>query len=189
MGLDMYVYRAKKPQVDVSRIYREEELCRLCPGAIIINEEHYNEDSVNDLKPFSVPVTVITQRVNFEKIEKEFGFSNRVYVGAVTPDYVICSDGDKRVQIERLEFDKKYLDDFEQKSYMVELEQVAYWRKAYALQNKIYASFEDQDVFVENCGYYSLSNEQIEMICQDEDGYDFDLRGYEDGELMYHEWY
>ena len=88
---------------------------------------------------------------------------------------------DKTIEVSLSEIEEKFKKEITYDGYAVELQRVAYWRKDYDLEDRIY---EQLDREIENCGYYLVTNKDLEEL---------DLLDIIDCEpnddIFYHEWY
>ena len=188
MGLDMYVFKAEAPAIDPNVVHRFEDIKDL--GYTLIEEEYFGQDDTVALKEFAVPFNVIYEELDYDRIRKDHNMGEGFHSSVCTGQYTIFRDGKKEVQIDAKTLDEKYKIEVERPIWGLKLTEVAYWRKAYELQNKIYKSFEDDhNILVENCGYYQLSMKQVAMICREDREQCNALVSHENGTLFYHEWY
>lgn len=200
MGLDMYLYRIKKPTVKFPEIITtkwldEHEL------------EHLPEKAINDktcvqIKPYCIEKSIQVELIDIKRIiadrgitiddstsyattmisSSAYGFS--VYQGKERRDYITVPIRELREKYVYKEFEKAYI--FKQ-------EDVAYWRKYRNLQDHIYDMFCGN---IYNCGYQKLTEEQVKDIMNfDQDNCNvyhplFEIKeNDEEGAYFYYEWY
>ncbi len=187
MGLDMYIYKAKKPMLVENTVYEEAEMNKA--GFMLLSEDEMNTPAFEALKSFAVKVNIMMQELNKEKIRADFDMGENMYESMFCGDNVTFRDGDKQCTISTKELKEKYMQSVDRMLYAVELTQIAYWRKEYDLQSQIYEAFEEQDIYVENCGFYALDDEIAKMICEHDEMQAPAIQDEDVETLFYHEWY
>ena len=68
MGLDMYVYRVKKPGLDTSKVFDADEI-----HGIILSEEDIKDAMYRELLPYCDKVQAIRHYYDIEKLKAESG--------------------------------------------------------------------------------------------------------------------
>lgn len=186
MGLDMYIYRAKKINLPDSKVYDEEEIVKSLNEAFVGSDPLKPMES--QLMPYCSKLRVQNRWIDFEKIKENFNMSDPDLCGFWDGEYHFSDTGDAcnhdvsispDIMCERYSFVKEEI------KYVCELEEVGYWRKAYDVRNWIR---ENLDCKVENCGFYHLNKKFIQDFNkQFPDDHTFENLDSED--LFYYEWY
>lgn len=182
MGLDMNILRIKKPHLDAYRIYSRDDL-----DCIILEEDCLKQPKYQELTPYLQRVRVRSLYVDMERIRKDYGLSEKSYLGHMSADVVGIRDIDRSVEISAKTIEEKYSFNRVEDCYVCNAEEVRYWRKAYDVQDWFYENIESE---VENTGYYLLSKDLLEefneawpedsVLVEDPD---------EESALYYWEWY
>lgn len=157
MGLDMNIYRCRRPVVDDTRIYDREEL-----NGIILNEEDIKEEMYAQLIPYCVKVRILNSYYDMEKIRKDYGLSDQAHICMLSYEGIGISNHpnkSKDIKISREEINEKYTLNKIEMCYFTETEEVAYWRKNYDIQGWFHDNISSN---VENTGYYLLDEELLE---------------------------
>jgi DNA topoisomerase VI subunit A len=101
---------------------------------------------------------------------------------------VYLGSDESKIKFSFEEFSKRFMNVKEETNYIVRMEEVYYWRKAYDIRNLFY-SFCNH---VENLGYYKVSQKDLEEISLRYDTMKEGIPSIEDPEnqaIFYHEWY
>ncbi len=190
MGLDMFMYKAEKPQLNPQKRYTHASLEK--EGFVIFEAKEELPDKLLDLKRFLVKVTVPAQYYNVEKIQKDFNLHEVPHWSGFGPDGYYFSSShpeDKSVTIPDQDM-PQYLVTRDGTFWITKLTEVGYWRKEYDLQDKIHTLYKRQ--LIRNCGYYRLTKAQltsIDAFCRKHDLEIFEWEPEDVGSLFYHEWY
>ena len=185
MGLDMYMYKAVTPGIDSDKTHKYEDLQAL--GYSIFDDKDLNEKYLKDLKQMAVPCMVEAEFTDWEKMRQELGTEEIPEIYGLTQGvFFLCADG-KNFTMSEDEF-RKYSYPNTQKFWVIKFERIGYWRNEHDLQEYIYELKKKKRVNVENCGYYLMSPEQLELIDNETDG-EYGLRDYKNDKVYYHEWY
>lgn len=190
MGLDMYVWEIYKPKLDKTS-YTSEQLRDMGHSFVTVEEFDEYGAAMCELRPYCAKVVVEQAHCDLEKIIADYNLPKDSYIGMWSADGITVGGkrGDEYVQqeISTHDIDEKYTILKDEECYVWHSEEVAYWRKAYDKQS---AWYEILDRDVENCGYYELTEDDIEEFRErfpdDENGFE---RDEEDSALFYHEWY
>ena len=187
MGLDQYLYRVTKPEgVRKNRVYDEGDA--LLNGCAIINAKEIDSDMYVALKPFTVPIKVLSSCIDMDKIRKDFNLSDEAYVGSFYSSKYHIYDKESEsanVVITDTEMKENYTSIQYQDIYVCKCEQIHYWRKNYEISDFL----NDQIPNLENCGFYPINRNLAEYL-QDFDGtINLDDFPEADSNVMYHEWY
>ena len=185
MGLDMFLYRAKKlsdkavKEVEGKEIYSRDYS--------YLNPEY--ESEFKSLIPFSRKVNVLVDYMDTDKIKKDFDIPNNAhntvqsFMHGITKLGFNYGDNDyKEVSITDTDMKEKYTITKLEQRYVVELNEIYYWRKNYELQDKLYELCDEQ---IENCGYHAVNEEMLRAINKHTDR----TITNKNGNLFYHEWY
>ena len=201
MGLDMYIYRAKRvSEEDLKAIngMSRDDIDNKFPRALVVTNEDYDDypSLYTELLPYMSPVNVKNTYIDLVKLKEAYGIPENAYISGeahenskisyffTIPD---ATEG-KRVTLTYEEMEEKFTFERTDEARIVFIKEVFYWRKAYDIQNKFYESHP-----VENCGYYKVSCDELAEIA---DKYDENLGCVvddfvddEDVAYFYHEWY
>ncbi len=189
MGLDMYVFRVTKPQLDPGIVYDRSAL-----SGVIIDESDVDAPMYRQLLPYCAKVRVINHYYDMEKLAAEYGITN-AYIGGysfIQSEVKISLCGDKNgknfyEQVPSELINSRYTIDREETCFVCSCEEVRYWRKEYNIQDWFYEHIPGE---IENTGYYALSEETIRQfnIAFPDDALPVEPPSKESA-LMYHEWY
>ena len=185
MGLDMYVFKAHPPKDDPNVVYKYKEM--LDKGYSIFPDEDIEDESVRILKEYAVPFNLSVEKFDLKKISATYRLKNNIRISNVSNNGTVFTDGNKEVTIKEDEL-KNFIYEEEEVFWLMELEEVGYWRKEYELQNQIYEMFKKDGIEIENCGYYKLDKNKIYEIDKYNNG-EQGLIYHIDDDLFYHEWY
>lgn len=199
MGLDMYAFRVRRCKED--EIKRIIETGAVPKGITFIPQKYLRENSemYSDLEPYLTPITFVdVDRFDLNLLMKENGIPEnasivgRGYDGTYL-SFLFSDNGTrKEITITPAELNEKYPNKEPSSGACFGCEEVAYWRKAYGLEDKLYESYPRA---IENCGYYKCNEEMLEaMLDYDsevDDGYmeSYDTFTTDDSDIFYHEWY
>lgn len=186
MGLDMNVFRVRKPFLDENKVYDREDI-----SGIVIEEDDIHNPMFRQIIPYCQKVRVVNHYYNKEKICKDFGVKDIHIGGWCYEDSVgftlIYGRRGQRIKIPNEVIQVKYTIDREEICYVCEREEVRYWRKAYDVQEWFHDNIHDP---IENTGYYILTQEML--IAFNKYFYEDQLPvedPSEDCALVYWEWY
>lgn len=188
MGLDMWIRRVRKPNLE-DKVYTTKEIYDMGYSMISAKEEE-DDSSIVQLLPYTVVRNVLTDYYNKEKMIADYNLPKGSYIGMYSSDGIqisgINEDGERVSQfISDKEIEEKYIITKSVPHYIWSESEEVYWRKHYDLQSWLYDNLED----VENCGYYILNADLIaemnktfhENVSEDDPT--------DDEALFYHEWY
>lgn len=186
MGLDMYVRKVQKPSLAVDRVYDSSEL----EGYGILSPEELESDLYEQLVPYTQKLPVINHYYNMEKIRADFHMPdaeiNMISFDEISIGGTIDGESASRT-ITREQIDNLYCREQEEECLVFSVENVAYWRKDYQLQELIHDAL---DEYVKNMGYYLLDEATVEVIngyCATEERFDW-VTPSESTALFYYEW-
>lgn len=167
MGLDMYLIKAVKPNIDARNVYELDMLERQYTCFEATEDGNIPEDK-KDLTPFLVKVHCLAVCFDMDKIVKAYNLPNDVYCSGIGSNnvYFIAGNGDncKSISIAREEL-KNYTCKKKKIFYITKLCDIAYWRKEYALDDALSEYFlKARNVVIENGGFYRLTKAAIKII-------------------------
>ena len=185
MGLDMFMYKAVTPGIDSNIIYKYDELKSF--GYSIYDDKDLRHKYRKDLKQMAVPCMVEAEYTDWEKMRKDLGTEETPEIYGMTNRMFFLSADGKSFTMSEDEF-RKYSYPSIQKFWVIKFERVGYWRNEDDLQEYIYALKRRKKVNIENCGFYLMSPEQLELIDIETNG-EYGLVNYKNDKVYYHEWY
>lgn len=194
MGLDMYIYRVRKPQLE-ERTYTAEEISNMGFSSVDVEEVSGEMSLFEQILPYMVVRNVTDKYVNKAKIISDYDLPKNSYLSMSGYDGIKLEGTHNngvivRQFIGREELDKKYTFEKTVPTYIWRTEEEAYWRKHYDLQEWFYNIIEDaHDTHVENCGYYVLDADMISEMNNRFDEHVPEEDPTDDEALVYHEWY
>lgn len=189
MGLDMWVRRVRKPEIE-DKVYTTNELYGMGYTAVSVKDVENEPPMFAQLLPYTVTRNVLTSYYNMEKIIADYNLPENSYIGMVSYEGIRISgtnsNGEHVSQfVSRTDVNDKYTITKSVPHYVWSEDEEAYWRKHYKLQDWFYENLEG----VENCGYYILDadliakmNEKFNESVSEDDPTDEEA-------LFYHEWY
>lgn len=181
MGLDMFVYKISKANVEERKVYTLKKLDRLAD--IVINEKDIKDSKIAELKPYLTSVQTINSYYSMSRILKDNGLPETLdadlcFVSSEETGFSVPSLN-KIIAIKSEDIEK-YIDHKLETVFVCNETQVCYWRQADDIQSR----FLELIGHVENCGFYKIDEDIIDAINKE-----FDTNiPYED-DLFYHEWY
>lgn len=195
MGLDMYLKKATKPEINARKVYNYEELSEeyVCFHA---NDDGSLPEYLKDLRPFMVKVRCIAEYYDLDKIGERFGLGTKASWSGFGPDGVYFSSYDND-DYKNITIPHDNINEFTYKKktifYVTKLQEVGYWRKQYELDDRITKHLmATRGVVVENCGYYRMTKASMRIIDSYNKKYDCEPIDYTPEEirsLFYHNWY
>lgn len=184
MGLDMELRLVSKPHLNRDVVYTGDDL----PGDIMaIPNDEIGLPMYVELRPYVQKIRFMNECWDMDKLRRDCGLPRDAFVtmrsslgvdfyDPVSHSTVWISDDDMKT---------KYTVRNEETRYAFRTREVRYWRKAYDVQEWFY---EQLDRLVENCGFYRLSNEDLEQFnLRWNDTVDDDLD--DESAIYYWEWY
>ena len=183
MGLDMYVYRIKRADLDPNKIHNYNDLN--ISGYSLYSDEDINSDYLKDIRKIANPYKVEAQYYDLEKIRNYYKLvETPSWCGLSGDTQMFHADG-KIIYIEGKDiakFTTKSVDTF----WVVRMTKVAYWRAREDIQTAFYRFMGKR---VENVGYYKLSPKIIKRISElGLEGFNLEHE-WDKGSLYYHECY
>lgn len=192
MGLDICIYRVKKPEPFENKVFNREDL--LNQGYCLVPKSEDYGELIHDLLPYTQEVLVKTAYLNVEAVQKDYGLSEHAYacdwhgdgsIGLLDPE----SEGGRHITLTPEEVAEKYTVNVDEQTLVFLREEVAYWRKHYGVQKFFYDALGN----VENTGYYLISEDVLMRFNEASSRNYWDPLPVEaptaDSALFYWEWY
>lgn len=190
MGLDQFIYRVRKPELE-ERVYKSTEIDNM-PNMhrVFLVDAEDEMDLIEQLLPYTVVRAVEAQFMDTKKIFEDYGLPENAhvrYMSGVSITYEGTDENGNHVEktISMWEVDEKYTVKKVLPCYIWESEEVQYWRKHYALQDWIYEHIDG----VRNTGYYILDAELIRELNKEFDEHIPKEDPDDESALFYWEWY
>lgn len=161
MGLDMFLYGVKR--------VKEEDVPSVVTEEWIENTGLRNADidriNAKDLLPYSVVRTVLAKVTDYDKIKRAYGIpENAIHGGwccSSSKGFVLFFYDEEHnqavVSTTKKELDEKFTKTVEKKAIVFSIEELAYWRKNYDLQDFFYENLESPG----NVTFSELSQETL----------------------------
>ena len=189
MGLDMYVYRIKKAELE-ERKYTTIELSNLGLSYVCVEDAHDDISLYAQLLPYTIKRNASAECYDIEKMIADFNLPSNSHIGMYSYEMIVLygtTDDGKYVKQEifREDIEKKYTITKTSTYYIWESENIAYWRKHYDLQDWIYDTLEN----VDNTGFYILNADVITELNKKFDEYLPEEDPTDESALFYWEWY
>ena len=200
MGLDMCVYKIRKLDVSEAAQLQGKNISSLNKDSrsfVVISKEEALDENGNlipmfaQLSPYLREVKLIDTFFNLNQVQKDFGIpedaevSGLSCIGNVLTYCFQWKQGEKRVELSREECEKYTYEDAVE-FYICGCTKLAYWRKEYRLQNKLYDLC---PVDLENCGYYRCTDEMLAAM-QEFEAFEDGIPECDSNEaIFYWEWY
>lgn len=189
MGLDMYLYKVEKPSLE-NRVYTRSELemmdCVVCVTGI-------DEYLIEEIIPYAEQVTVVNQYYDVEKIIADYNLPKNSIICMISMEGIAVSGNDDqgnyvRQEVSHEEIAERYTLIKEELCYVWQREEVAYWRKAFRVQ-ELWHKILNRDIA--NCGYYEVNREDLAAFYAAVGSDEPQQIEYPDdwSRLFYHEWY
>lgn len=207
MGLDMYLYKLTKvSEEEAAKVNAEDLKCTY----FMKNER--TDRLLQHVMPWLTKTDLSIQVWDMDKIKKSVGapIDANVVVESHGGDYVVEFMFRKGEETYTATIMEDEVDEFSMRidkpAYLVNMEKVGYWRKDYALAEKISDAFlsakkPEKRIYVENTGYYPLTGAVRQVIRRSGKptfnpndrfgGYGYNELKTEskDSVICYHEWY
>ena len=189
MGLDMWVRRVRKPNLE-DKEYTYEELSSMNYSMVSVKDIEDEMSMFEQLLPYTIVRNVLTDYYNKEKMIADYNLPKDSSIWSYSSEGIEISgtnENGKRVSqfIGDKDVEEKYTITKSVPHYIWSEDEEAYWRKNYSLQDWFYDNLDG----VENCGYYILDANLIAAMNKtfNEDVSEDDPT--DDEALFYHEWY
>ena len=188
MGLDMFVYRVKRPKLQ-DKVYTTKEIAE--KGLMHVSVEDVKNDMsmFEQILPYAVRRNVVVQYYDVEKMISDYNLPKNSHIWCYSYNGINIGGYENNQKIDqfisRQEVKEKYTYEKTEPHYLWETEEESYWRKNYNLQEWFYEKLGN----VENCGYYVLD---AELIAETNRLYNTNIPEEDptdDEVLTYHEWY
>lgn len=197
MGLDMYIRKATKPNLNARKVYIHKDLQKQEYDTFEAESDGSLPSYLKDLKPFMVKLRCIAEYFDCDKIGEAFGFSERPHWSGFGPDGIYFSSRSATDEYKSVTIPHETIREFTytKKSifYVTKLQNVGYWRKHYELDDALTQHFlKTRGVVVENCGYYRMTKAAMQIVEKYTKKHDTEPVDYQPEEirsLFYHNWY
>lgn len=190
MGLDQYIYRVSKPNLE-NRMYTAEEIALIGNLHRVSVVDFETKDCLfEELTPYVIKRDVECEFYDVEKMIADYNLPKNSYIWRYSGGGITIGGRDengKKIdqEIFNNEIREKYTKTEIIPCYIWKAEEVQYWRKHYDLQDWIYDSIDE----VENTAYRILSADLIEDL-NETFGEDIPTEEPTDkSALFYWEWY
>lgn len=189
MGLDMYLFAARRPGLKEDKVYSHKALTQ--KGLSVYDSDNGKLPvDLKDMEQFLDKVQCIAQYYDVEKVREAFKMPFTPGVSCISGEGVTfsCYNGEEscNAHIPRSQL-HEYIREEEKTFFVTQLIEVAYWRKDYALSDKIHHAYPGP---IENCGFYRMTPEMLDMIAQHNRENKKNPKTIRDsGNIFYHEWY
>lgn len=198
MGLDMWLYRITRLNQQELRDIETMDYTTMCDKFSVMEWGEKDDAYIGQIKSYVSFVKRPIEQIDFSLAKKACGIpEDAEYSGEIANCDVWFFD--RESDESHYEIDYWQCTDEQRKAMTVtnivtfcvcHKEEVYYWRKAYALQEKIHKAC---NVPIENCGYYPLNDAMKKHIVNQIRHWEpFDkkkLEPTEDSVVCYHEWY
>lgn len=189
MGLDQYIYRVRKPQLE-DRVYTVEELGKLNLTKNSVVDFETNTNLFAQLAPYTVKRDVEGEYYNVERMIADYHLPANSHIVSFGSDGVELLGTNERgeyvkQQISEEEIFEKYIKIEVHPHYIWEEIEEDYWRKNYDLQDWIRNVIEG----VDNTGYYILNADLIAEINEAFNSNISEEDPTEESAVFYWEWY
>ena len=189
--------KATKPTLNARKVYAHEELSEQGYELFAAESDGSLPGYLKDLRPFMVKLRCIAEYFDCDKIGETFGFSERPHWSGFGPDGIYFSGRSATEDHKSVTIPRENIHEFTYKKknifYVTKLQEVGYWRKQYALDDKLTKHFmSSRGVVVENCGYYRMTKAAMRIVENYTKKYDTEPVDYNPDEirsLFYHNWY
>lgn len=189
MGLDQYIYRVKKPNLE-DKVYTYNEISETGLGMASAIDFETNTSLFEQLIPYAVKRNLVCQLYNVEKMIEDYNLPKDAHIWCWSGDYIEIGcykeDGirvNQRIMDDEIE--TKYTKTEVIPYYIWEEDEEYYWRKNYDLQDWIRNVIEG----VDNTGYYILNADLIAEINEAFNSNISEEDPTEESAVFYWEWY
>lgn len=209
MGLDMHLYAISRITAEEAEKYNGKPIDDIYDDGIsVINVDKSDKEDmemIRGIMPYLTKVTAVGSFLNVDKVRTENSIPDDAYISGESfsseyTEYMFRNDKGfhKSVQIENSKLYSDYALHPMIEVYLFHKREIHYWRKYYELQSYIYDMLEEENgVYVMNCGYYPLTDGQIEEINEYLKDHPYGNgrvdeipeRNTEDEAIVYWEWY
>ena len=180
MGLDMWIRRVKKPNLE-DKVYTTDELYSMGYSTLSIENAENEMSAFEQLLPYTVVRNVLTNYYDTKKMIADYNLPKDSYIGRYSVDGIRISGQ----FISTKDIDDKYTITKSVPHYIWKESEEAYWRKHYDLQDWFYENIDG----VDNCGYYILNADLIAVMNAEFHESVAEEDPTDDEALFYHEWY
>ena len=169
MGLDMYLYKAEKPELNTRKVHKYSDLSNEGYAIFEANEDGSLPHHLTDLRPFLVRLRCTARYYDIAKIRECFGLPEDAHWSGFGSDGIHFSGCTESGEYKRITIAHDQCNEFtyEKQSifYVTMLDEVGYWRKHYTLDDKLTKHFmSTRGIVVENCGYYRMTKAAMHIV-------------------------
>ena len=154
MGLDQYIFRISKPQLE-GRVYRADELSGFTRVSALDFET--NVSLYKHVEPYAVKRDVVCELYDTEKMIADYNLPKDSYIYMYNPEGIRIGGQD----ISNEEVNSKYTKTEIIPFYIWNEKEEYYWRKNYELAEWISNNIKGG---TKNCGYYRLNKTLIKRL-------------------------
>ena len=184
MGLDMYIYRAKTPELKMGIYDADDEYIS---SLVQLPKEETENPMYKQLLPFAARIQIVNHQYDFDAIAKDYCIGDNVGVSSFNSATTIFSGNNGSTPpIPNETVKEKYTRAIIQTRFVVDIEEVYYWRKAYDIQSLICREIETA---VENCGFYKITENIARKIHEMDNKFPTTIVNDKNANIFYHEWY
>ena len=199
MGLDSNIYRAKRVKDANLSLTKPIAMSYLDEKDYVYFRKDSDDHLHDDLIPYGTLCLVTEDLIDYNKIEADYNMID-MYITCITPGKLVFTGTDRKTDRSKaIDLTADELSDFYKNSqntlyYVLDLEEVRYYRKEYEISNFINDLFNGR---CENCGYYVIPKDFIpkindllsNLLAENLDyPYPYKPVPYMD-DLVWHEWY
>lgn len=167
MGLDMYLYKAKRPEYQKDEEFIPKEWFTNRGFTVLIKEELHG--LMDELLPYCQQDTAMLKLIDIKQIIIDNGCDPddcNIYMSYYKNGkfcYQICREKEniKKVELTSEELEEQYTYESLEDIYVVNLEQMDYWREELDLRECVYNML---DYNVRNCEFKKLTMDQVAEI-------------------------
>lgn len=200
MGLDMWVYRASrltdKELASIEGLPLNEMWSKDIHTFVISEMEEEDKPMYADIIPLCRITTTDASYWNVAKIKEDLGVNPDAdaYISYISykddgVDIGLSVIGKEEIKYLRGINGEDYTIHKQEKTYVVKMKELAYWRKHYELQQALYDDyFSGVGHSIINCGYHKLNRAMFNDIIRMDGQKQLKGKRYTD-KLFYHEWY
>lgn len=190
MGLDQYIYRVSKPNLE-NRMYTAEEIALIGNlHRVSVVDFETNTCLYEELTPYTIKRDIECKFYDVEKMITDYNLPKNSYIwryggGGITIGGRDDNGENVNQEISDNEIREKYTKTEVVPHYIWKAEEVQYWRKHYELQDWIYDNIDE----VDNTAYCILSADLIEELNETFKECIPEKDPTEESALFYWEWY
>ena len=190
MGLDAYIYRISKPELE-DRVFTVSELSSMGLNSIPAVDFETNTNLYGQLRPYAIKRNVERQYYKTDEMISDYRLPSNSYIYFQSSEKIaLCGtdDNGNRVaqDISARDVNSKYIGTEIVPYYIFQEEEEAYWRKNWDLVDWLEHNLKKP---IENCGYYKLNKTLICRINSKFDRHASEESATKESAMFYWEWY